>query len=154
MPPEWEKARKLDFLPPPFGTRFETFSVENQEKTVSDSPFLVPFPEWYFNDFWSIFCVFFKHLLRLWANGGYSSFCNTFHVKSSIWMVRGFNLCVIFGDFSRTPSWTAFSLVFCVFRCHFWLTFGAERGSGIDFGGSENLIEKRDWKEFGKFGEF
>ena len=32
MPPEYEKARKLDFLPPPFGTRFETFSIENTMK--------------------------------------------------------------------------------------------------------------------------
>ena len=39
MPPELEKARKLDFLPPPFGTHFETFSIENQKKTVSDYPF-------------------------------------------------------------------------------------------------------------------
>ena len=55
------------------------------------------------------------------------------------------------GDFSRTLSWTSFSLVFYVFRGHFWLTFGAERGSGIDFGGSENLIEKRALEKFGEF---
>ena len=54
-------------------------------------------------------------------------------------------MCVILGDFPRTPSWTAFSLVFYVFRGHFWLTFAAERGSGIDFGGKENLEEKRAW---------
>ena len=116
--------------------------------------FLVPSPEWYLIDFWSILVVLFRHLLRFLAKGGNSDFCNTSHVKSLICNVQGLIFLVSLEHFYRTPSWSAFSLVFCAFRGHFWLTFGAERGSGIDFGGSENLIEKRALKQFKQFGQF
>ncbi len=91
---------------------WDIFCEKSEKNNLRLLFFLVPSPERFFIDFWSILGVFFKHLLRLWANGGYSGFCNTSHLKPSIWRVRGFNLCGILGDFSRTPSWTAFSLVF------------------------------------------
>ena len=150
MPPEWEKLEMWTFSPLLSGPVLKHFLWKIRKNFFGLSFLLVPFPELYFHDFWSILGVFFKHLWRLWANGGYSGFCNISYIKPYIWRVRGFNSWVILGDFSRTPSWTAFSLVFCVFRGHFWLTFDAERGSGSDFGGKENLDEKREWKEFGK----
>ena len=61
----------------------------------------------------------------------------------SIWDAPKTASRLILAHFCRTPSWCALFGVFYICRCHFWLTFGAERGSGIDFGGSENLIEKK-----------
>ena len=141
-------------LSPPSGPVLIHFLWEIRKTNFGLFFFLVPSPERYLIDFWSILVVPFIHLLRFLANGGHSGFCNTSHVNSSICNVQGLICLVILEHFYRTPSWSAFSLVFCVFRCHFWLTFGAERGSGIDFGGSEHLIEKLDWKEFGQFGKF
>ena len=57
----------------------------------------------------------------------------------------------ILGDFSRTPSWTTFFLVFYVFRGHFWLTFGAERDSGIDFRGNGKKKKKGNGKKIKNF---
>ena len=45
-----------------------------------------------------------------------------------------------------------FLVVLGVFRCHFWLTFGAKDGSRSGFGGIEKMMQKKVWGNFGNFG--
>ena len=80
-PPSEKKLENWTFSPLLSGPVLRYFLWEIQKKQFRIVLLFVPFPEWLFNDFWSIFGMFLKHLLRLWANGGYSGFCNTSYIK-------------------------------------------------------------------------
>ena len=89
-------------------------------------------------NFWCVFRVLARVLGKSWKQ----RFCNTFYVKSQIPRAC---VCSMFCVFWHTflgllPG--AFVFVLGVFRCHFWLTFGAKGCSWSGFGGIENDAKK------------
>ena len=77
--------------------------------------------------------MFFRRLWRFWAKGGCSDFCNSSQVKSIKFDARWLISSALF----LGAPFFAVSAFFDV------ISFDAEKGSGLDFGGSEISAGKR-----------
>ena len=126
MHPGQKKNIKLDFLPPCLGTIFGTCSRPIWKRTM-----------WFFSVFLNrqfeklfrrfllhVGCVFWG-LAKFLGKSRKQPFCNLLNVKSQIPRVCRLNNLYILRTFlGLLPG--AFFVVIDIFRCHFWLTFGAK----------------------------